>query len=159
LPKITFNESVTFHWNGDTVHVFHVEDAHTDGDAIIHFRDANVIHMGDTFFNGSYPFIDTSSGGRIDGVINAADHVLTLCDDQTKIIPGHGPLGTPDDLRAYRSMLVEVRNSIRSLMNAGNSMEAVIEARPTAHLDAKWGGGFMAPDQWVGIVYASMAVR
>jgi cyclase len=159
LPKITFTDAVTFYWNGNTVHAFHVADAHTDGDAIIHFRNANVIHMGDTFFNGSYPFIDTSTGGRINGVINAADRVLMLCNEETKLIPGHGPLGTPDDLRAYRSMLVDARDKIRTLISAGKTMEETVAAKPTAHLDGEWGNGFMAPDQWVGIVYTSMAVR
>lgn len=159
LPKITFTDAVTFHWNGDTVHVFHVDDAHTDGDAIIHFRDANVFHMGDTFFNGFYPFIDTSSGGRINGVINAVDKVLLLCDENTRLIPGHGPIGTQADLLAYRNMLLVARDAILALMNTGMAVEDVVRARPTAELDGEWGDGFMAPDDWVAIVYKSLQVR
>ncbi len=159
LPKITFTDTVSFHWNGDTIRAFHVEPAHTDGDVILHFVDANVFHMGDTFFHGNYPFIDTSSGGRIQGVIDAADQVLALCDGDTKIIPGHGELATPDDLRDYRGMLVTARDAIAALMAEGKSAEEIVAAKPTAELDAKWGGGFMAPDMWVGLVHDSLLPR
>ena len=90
LPVITFNDTTTFHLNGSTIHAFHVEFAHTDGDSVIHFREANVIHTGDVYFNGIYPFIDVDSGGSINGMIAAVNRILALCDDQTKIIPGHG---------------------------------------------------------------------
>lgn len=155
LPVVTFTEAVTFHWNGDEIHVFHVHPAHTDGDAIIHFRRANVIHMGDTFFNRRYPFIDVSSGGNVHGVIAAADRVLALADRDTKIIPGHGPLATVADLTAYRDMLITVRNRLARLIAEGKSREEAIAAKPTADFDATWGGS-MAPDVWVGIVYDSM---
>ncbi|MCP4249053.1 MAG: MBL fold metallo-hydrolase, partial [bacterium] len=88
LPVITFADAVTFHLNGDELHVFHVAPAHTDGDSIVHFRKANVLHLGDTFFDGMYPFIDVSAGGSIAGMIEAVDRALKLCDDKTKIIPG-----------------------------------------------------------------------
>ena len=156
LPVITFTDALTFHYNDDVLHVFHVEHAHTDGDAIIHFREANVFHMGDTFFNGMYPFIDVSSGGTIDGMIEAADTVLKLTNRKTKIIPGHGPLGTVKDLRKYRDMLELVRERIRPMMLAGKYRDAVIAAKPTRDLDKKWGRGFMKPDQWVGIVFDGM---
>ena len=106
---ITFTDAMTFHWNGDDIHVFHVAPAHTDGDAIIHFKEANAVHMGDTYFNGFYPFIDVSTDGGIDGMIAAADKVLAMIDDETKIIPGHGPLSNKAELMAYRDMLVTVR--------------------------------------------------
>ena len=156
LPVVTFTESVTFHWNGDEIHVFHVHPAHTDGDALIHFRRSNVLHMGDTFFNGGYPFIDVSSGGTIHGVIAAADEVLALAGPETKIIPGHGPLAGVDDLSEYRNMLLDVRNRVASLIADGRTRDQVIAAKPTADLDARWGGGFMRPDVFVGIVYDSM---
>ncbi len=156
LPVVTFTDAMTFHWNGDDVHVFHVEPAHTDGDSIIHFRHANVLHMGDTFFNGMYPYIDVSSGGSIDGVIAAADTALKLCNDQTRIIPGHGDLADVDDLRAYRDVLQAVRDRVRSLVDAGKTRDEVIAAKPSASFDADWGTGFMKPDQWVGIVYDGM---
>src|SRR5258706_2508891 len=100
LPVVTFASDVTFHLNGDEIYAFHVPRAHTDGDVIIHFRNSNVIHMGDTFFNKLYPFIDTSSGGTIDGMIAAVDKGLALGNDSTKYIPGHGPLATKSDLQA-----------------------------------------------------------
>jgi cyclase len=112
LPVVTFTDAVTFHWNGDEIHVFHVDPAHTDGDAVVHFVKADVIHMGDLFFNGGYPFIDTSSGGRIDGVIAAADKVLALAGADTRIIPGHGPLATKADLQSYRDTLSTLRGRI-----------------------------------------------
>ena len=157
LPVITFTDAMTFHWNDDDLHVFHVEHAHTDGDAIIHFKEANAVHMGDTYFNGFYPFIDVSSGGGIDGMIGAADAVLALSDDATKIIPGHGPLSNKAELQAYRDMLATARDRIHKLVSEGKSQEEVVAAKPTSDLDAEWGGGFMQPDVWVGLVYMSLA--
>jgi glyoxylase-like metal-dependent hydrolase (beta-lactamase superfamily II) len=150
---------VTIHWNGDDIHVRHVDPAHTDGDSIIHFRNANVLHMGDTFFKGMYPFIDVSSGGSIDGVIAAADTALKISNDKTKIIPGHGELADADDLREYRDVLQAVRDRVRSLVDAGKSRDEVIAAKPSAKFDADWGGGFMQPDVWVGIVYDGMTKK
>ena len=156
LPVITFTDAITFHWNGDDLHTFHVEHAHTDGDAIIRFVEANVVHMGDTYFNGMYPFIDVSSGGGIDGMIATADKVLSMADDATKIIPGHGALSDKAELQAYRDMLVTARDRIHQLVSEGKSQEEAVAAKPTADLDAQWGGGFMQPDVWVGIVYSSL---
>ena len=156
LPVVTFTDAVTFHFNDEELHVFHVTNAHTDGDAIIHFRQANVFHMGDTFFNGMYPFIDTGSGGSIDGMIEAADEVLARANRRTKFIPGHGSLGDRKDLRAYRDMLKTVSARIHKMLDDGKSRDEVIAAKPTSDLDGKWGGGFMKPDRWVGIVYDGM---
>lgn len=156
LPIITFADAVRLHFNGDEINVQHVEPAHTDGDSIVHFKKANVLHMGDTFFNGMYPFIDVSSGGSIDGMIAAADTALKICDDKTKIIPGHGKLANQADLREYREVLQTVRDSVRLLVDAGKTRDEVIAAKPTAKFDADWGQGFMEPDVWVGIVYDGM---
>ncbi len=156
LPVITFTDAVTFHWNGETLHVFHVNASHTDGDAIIHFEKANAVHMGDTFFNGFYPYIDVSAGGSMDGMIATANKVLAMVDDNTKIIPGHGPLSNKSELRDYRNMLEKARDRIAKLIKEGKSQEEVVAAKPTSELDEKWGGGFMRPDVWVGIVYDSM---
>jgi glyoxylase-like metal-dependent hydrolase (beta-lactamase superfamily II) len=157
LPVITFTDAVTFHWNDDELHVLHVKPAHTDGDAIIHFRRANVIHVGDVYFNGMYPFIDASAGGRIAGMIEAVDRVLELADDDTRFIPGHGELSGRDELRAYRAMLKTVHDRVQKLIDEGKSRGEIIAAKPTRDLDADWGRGFMKPDPWVGIVYDSMA--
>lgn len=139
LPRITFTEEVTFHWNGDAIRAFHVPKAHTDGDVIIHFEKADVFHTGDAIVNGRYPFIDVDTGGNLNGIIAAADKVLALAKPTTKIIPGHGALATPDDVRAYRDMLVAARDRIQKLVDQGKSAEEVVAAKPTSDLDAKWG--------------------
>ncbi len=159
LPVITFTDEITFHWNGDALRVIHVDAAHTDGDSIILFAKANVAHLGDTFFSGMYPFIDAGTGGRMDGMIAAAERALALMKPDTKIIPGHGPLSTAKDYRDYRAMLVTVRDRIAPMIRAGRTKEQVVAAKPTKDLDARWGGGFLKPDAWVGIVYDAMADR
>ena len=154
LPIITFTEGVNFRWNGETIRVVHVENAHTDGDAIVTFESANVVHMGDTYFNGRYPFIDVQSGGGIEGVIAAADWVLQRADSQTKIIPGHGALSGPEELRAYRDMLITVRDRIRMIINDGMSADEVVASKPTSDLDATWGAN---PDSFVRFAYQAMS--
>ena len=156
LPVITFTDATTFYWNNDEVRVQHVGPAHTDGDSIIVFKKANVIHMGDTFFNGSYPYVDLSAGGSLDGVIENARKVLELADGNTKIIPGHGPLTDKQGLQQYHDLLVRLRNKIKTLVDAGNSKEQVIAAKPTREFDEHYGQGFMKPDIWTGIVYDSL---
>ena len=156
LPVVTFTDAVNFHWNGENIRVFHVDPAHTDGDAIVHFTNANVVHMGDTFFRGRYPFIDVDSGGDIDGVIAAADHVLAAVNSTTKIIPGHGSLSTPDDLRDYRDMLITVRDRVQVMLNDGMSVDDIVAAKPTSDLDATWGTN---PDRFVAGAARSLSVR
>ena len=159
LPVVTFTDAVTFYLNGDSINVFHVAPAHTDGDAIIWFRRANVIHMGDTFFNGRYPLIDLSSGGSIDGMVGAADRVLAVADANTKIIPGHGPLGDRAALQAYRTMLATIRDRIRQAVTAGRTLEQVQAAKPTAEFDAVWGSGRITPTLFVEMLYTDLAAR
>ena len=156
LPVVTFTEAVTFHWNGDEIRVHHVAPAHTDGDSIVRFVKADVVHMGDLFFNGGYPFIDTSSGGRVDGVIAAAEETLAAIGEKTRIIPGHGPLATRADLQSYRDTLTLLRDRIAKLKAEGKSRDEVIAAKPTADHDAKWGAGFMKGDTFTGLVYDSL---
>jgi cyclase len=156
LPVITFGADTTFHLNGDEIHAFHVPNAHTDGDVIVYFRKGNIIHMGDLYFNGLYPFIDSASGGKIDGVIAAADRALALANDQTKIIPGHGPLSNKAELKAYRDMLATVAGRVKAQLAAGKKLEDIIAAKPTADYDPKWGGGFIKPDKWVELVVRNL---
>lgn len=156
LPVVTFTKDITLHINNDKVFVFHVDPAHTDGDSMVQFKKANVLHMGDIFFNGFYPYIDVSSGGSIDGMIAASQRALKLTNDETKIIPGHGPLATKQNLEDYYKMLVAARDRIKPLVDQGKSRDEVIAAKPTAKLDEVWGKGFMTPDQFVGIVYDGM---
>ena len=158
LPVITFAEALTFHLNGYELHAFHVENAHTDGDAIIVFRDANVVHMGDTYFSDRYPFIDVEHGGTIGGMIAAVNLVLGMVDDDTKIIPGHGPLSNKMNLTAYRDMLVGVRERVLAEIESGKTLDAAIAANPTAEFDAEWGDRF-PPDVFTRLVYTDLSSR
>jgi len=153
VPVITFAEEMTFHLNGQTVHVFHSNNAHTDGDAIIHFREANVIHAGDTFFNGFYPFIDVGGGGSVQGVIAAVDKMLALANDDTKIIPGHGPLANKAQLIAYRGMLTIAQGRLSKLKSSGKSAAEAVAEKPLSDLETTWGKGFLPTDKWITIVY------
>ena len=157
LPIVTFNDTVTFHWNGDEIRVFHVDPAHTDGDSIIHFVNANVFHMGDTFFKNAYPFVDLDSGGDFDGVIAAATKVLAMVADDSKIIPGHGELATKADLQIYIEVLTTIRGRVVALIEQGKSEDEVVEANPTREWDATWGQGFMNPETWTRIIYKSLS--
>lgn len=153
LPLVTFAESLSFHLNGEDVDAVHVPPAHTDGDVVVFFRKANVIHGGDTLFNGMYPVVDLSSGGSVDGMIAAADRILATADAATKIIPGHGPLATKTDVKAYRDMLAASRDAVKPLVAAGKSLDEVKAAKPTAAFDEKWGKGFITPDVWTMVLY------
>jgi cyclase len=159
LPIVTFSRDMTFWLNDDEIHVFHVDAAHTDGDAIIHFRKADVVHMGDVWFNGMYPFIDFDSGGSIDGMIAAVEQVLAFVGSETRIIPGHGDLGGRDGLVDYLDMLKSARSAVAKLVRAGNSLEEIQAQKPTAGLDERWGGGFIEPDVFVRILYEGLADR
>jgi cyclase len=157
LPIITFAQEITFHINGDEISVFHAPRAHTDGDAIVHFRKSNVLHMGDLFFNGFYPFIDYSTGGTPDGMIAAADRALAIADDATKIIPGHGPLATKADLKTYREMLSTVVGRIKALVKSGKKLDDIVAAKPTADFDERWGKGFFPPPKFIEMIVAGLA--
>lgn len=159
LPVVTFSQNLTFHLNGDELHVLHLEKAHTDGDVIVRFRAANVVHMGDIYFAGGYPFIDVSTGGGIDGMIAAVESVLEMVDDDTKIIPGHGPLSNRAELREYHEMLIGVREAVAEQIAMGKDRDAVIAAKPTAPFDEKWGGALMDADRFTEIVYSDLARR
>ncbi len=155
LPVVTFSSDVTFHLNGDEIYGFHVPKAHTDGDTIVHFRKSNVIHMGDTFFNGLYPFIDVSSGGNPDGVIAAADRVLALANDTTKIIPGHGPVCNKADLKVYRDMLSTVSGRVKALLKQGKTPDEIKAAKPSGEFDEKWGKAFLPPSSFIDMLIAA----
>jgi cyclase len=159
LPVMTFAEDVSFHVNGDELHVFHVDPAHTDGDSIIHWKGANVFHMGDLYFSGGFPFIDLDSGGSIDGVIAAAEKVLALANDGSKIIPGHGPLATKKDLTGYRDMLKTIRSRIHSQVTAGKSLDEVMASRPTKEWDDTLGKGFINGDRLTEFAYRSLSKK
>ncbi|MGH0028216.1 MAG: MBL fold metallo-hydrolase [Myxococcota bacterium] len=156
LPVVTFGFDTTLHWNGEAIHVLHVPAAHTDGDAAVHFRRANVLHMGDTFFAGRYPFIDLDSGGSLLGLVKGVEYLLTLADAETKIIPGHGPLSDRKGLEAYRDVLVAAQTRVSKLIADGRTLEEVVAAKPLAEFDAEWGSGFITPEGFLKIVYTSL---
>jgi glyoxylase-like metal-dependent hydrolase (beta-lactamase superfamily II) len=157
LPIVTFSADVTLHQNGEEMHVFHVRNSHTDGDSIVHFRKANVIHMGDTYFNGLYPFVDTGAGGSLDGVIAVADQVLGMMNDQTLIIPGHGKVSKRAELQRYREVLATARSRILALIEAGKTSEEVLAAMPMKDFDAEWGWYFITPERLLRMVYDDLS--
>lgn len=157
LPKITYGDTITFHLNGQTIQGFHVETAHTDGDTVIYFPEANVIHAGDVYFNGIYPFIDTSSGGSITGIISAVDKILAIAGTETKIIPGHGALSNRAELETYREMLEDVKAKTETAISQGATLEEFIASKPTAQYDEALGKGLLSPEQFLTIVYESLA--
>ncbi len=152
-PVVTFDQTATFHMNGEEVHAFHVPNAHTDGDAIIHFRSSNVLHMGDTYFSGRFPFIDTGSGGSIGGAIAAHDRALDIADADTRIIPGHGPLSNSEELREARRMLQTVRDRVAAAVAQGRSLEEITSMNP----GAEWEEGNVASQGQVRLIQSIMA--
>ncbi len=153
IPTRTFGEKDEARLNGVTLHMVHYEPAHTDTDISVHFIEANVLHTGDTWFNGFYPFIDYSTGGSIDGMIKAADWNLKTANADTIIIPGHGPVGDRKQLQEYRDVIVQARDKVAALKKQGRTLAEVVAAQPLAQYDSKWGAGFMKPDVFLGLVY------
>jgi cyclase len=158
LPSFTA-EQADFHVGNETVHLAAVPPAHTDGDLIVHFTTHDVIHTGDLFSNGFYPNIDASSRGWIGGMIAAADIILKLAKPTTKIIPGHGPMGTPSDLEAFRAMLITLHDRLAPMLDAGKSADEAVAAKPTSDLDAKWAKGLFNGGMFTRIAYGGMVTH
>jgi glyoxylase-like metal-dependent hydrolase (beta-lactamase superfamily II) len=156
LPQQTFADSYKLQANGETLALQHVAAAHTDTDIYVHFEKANVIQMGDLFFNWMYPYIDPSTGGKITGMIAAADKILSLAANDTKIVAGHGPLGNRADLMKFRDMLVTSRDRIEKLKSAGKSAQEAVAEKPFADLDAIWGKGIINGEQFGQLVYLTL---
>jgi glyoxylase-like metal-dependent hydrolase (beta-lactamase superfamily II) len=157
LPVVTFDDRISFHLGGHTIDAIHVPSAHTDGDAIVHLEEANVVHTGDIVFYGLYPFIDYGSGGSLGGMIEATDRVLELADDGTAVIVGHGgPVIDREQLSGYRDMLATVHRRLIELIVDGASLEQVQAASVTEAFDEQWGGGFIGPERWVELNYEGM---
>ncbi|WP_341502434.1 MBL fold metallo-hydrolase [Gallaecimonas sp. GXIMD4217] len=154
LPVVTFSRDIRLHL-GTTVEVLHVAHAHTDGDAMVFFPDLNAVHMGDTYFAGMFPFIDLDHGGHIDGMIAAAEQVLARADEQTRIIPGHGPVSDKKALADYLYMLKRARERIQVLMAQGKSLEEIIKAKPLKDF-GRFGGGFVSMEQMTTFVHQSL---
>jgi glyoxylase-like metal-dependent hydrolase (beta-lactamase superfamily II) len=156
LPVLTFSEDMHFYINNDSVNAVHVPSAHTDGDSIIYFKKANVVHAGDIFFNGFYPFIDAANGGSLRGTIAAVDAMLAATDSKSKIIPGHGPLADKAQLQAYRDMLAIAYARLLKLKNDGVSIEDAIIHDPLSDLEAQWGNGIFSGEKWIRITYPAV---
>lgn len=144
LPQITFEKEISLHLNGEDVDFVHFGPAHTGGDGVVHFRNANVIQVGDIFFHTVYPFIDVENGASVDGLIAAIDSILARTDEDTRIIPGHGPLATYAEFKAYRDMLVTIADRVRQLAKEGKSYDEIVAAKPTAEYDTANQGAFTA---------------
>jgi glyoxylase-like metal-dependent hydrolase (beta-lactamase superfamily II) len=153
---MTFRDSHRLDANGESLELVYFPPAHTDTDIYVRFARANVLHLGDTYFNGGYPFFDIVTGGRIGGMIDAADRALKVADRSTRIIPGHGPLADRDALSRYREMLITVRDRVQKLKTSGRRLEEALAAKPTAEFDPTWGKGFVTPEMFVTLVYNSL---
>lgn len=157
LPVVTFPDAMSLHWNGEDLKVTHVPPAHTDGDSLIFFQKANVVHTGDLYVTNGYPFSDLKSGGSFEGLIQANKLLLSKIDDNTRIIPGHGSLSNKKELGEYIAMLEGIRDKVKSMIAEGKSRADVIAAKPSAAYDGARGGGFMKPDNWIGIIFDSLS--
>ncbi len=157
LPVVTFTDSLSFFYNDEEIVVFHVPAAHTDGDGVVHFTKANIIHSGDIIFYGLYPYIDVSAGGSIDGVIAGVKILLDLSDDQTRIIPGHGPLLQRDKLEEYLALLEDVRGTVAQEIKAGKDLAAILATKPAAAYDEAWGQAWLTSDQFVEEIFDSLS--
>jgi cyclase len=156
LPTQTFATTHMLQASGEQLSLSFVPPAHTDTDILVHYAKANVLHMGDVFFNGMYPFIDASTGGNINGMIGGAERALKLSDARTRIVPGHGPLADRAALTRYRDMLVSVRDRVQKLKQAGRSLADVQAAKPGGEFDAQWGKGMMAADDFIALVFNTL---
>ena len=156
LPQKTFKESYQMDFSGEHVALGHLAPAHTDSDIYIHFQKSNVLHMGDVFFNGIYCYIDKETNGSIGGMIAGANKMLAMVDHETKIVPGHGPLGNKSDLKMFRDMMVTARDRVRKLKSSGKSLEEAVAAKPLADLDPVWGKGVLNSDAFVHVVYTTL---
>jgi cyclase len=157
LPTVTYPSTMALRQGTQRLTLANYGSAHTDGDTIIYIAPANVAVLGDIFSNHVYPIIDLTSGGSINGLILSVDRILAQTSEQTKIIPGHGPVAVRADLQAYRDMLAQVRQRIQQLVAAGKTMDEAVAAAPTKDFDAKWGSGYVTPDVFTKIVFSSLA--
>ena len=155
-PVITFNDKMSFHLNGEDILVFHFHHGHTDGDAIVYFPKSNVIHMGDTYFKGRFPYIDLGSGGDVEGVLKTINEVLFLADEDTKIIPGHGALSNKEELMEYRDVITICRDRVKKAIASDMTLEEIKASNLTKEYDEEWGGGFINPEKFIDILYADL---
>jgi len=153
LPTITYKDSITFYFNEDKIDVYHLPNAHTDGDSIIYFNKRNIIHTGDIYVNGRYPFIDHSSGGSIDGIITGIEKIISIIDNETKIIPGHGLLSNLGELQDYLIMLKDIRQQVLTMVNNGATLNEIIKSDITSKYDNLYSDSFINSGDFLGFVY------
>jgi glyoxylase-like metal-dependent hydrolase (beta-lactamase superfamily II) len=159
LPTITYNDSITFYLNDDKIDVYHLPNAHTDGDSIIYFNKRNIIHTGDMYVNGRYPFIDHSSGGSIEGLITGIEKIISTIDHETKIIPGHGLLSNLDELQDYLIMLKDIRQQVLIMVNNGATLDEIIKSNITAKYDKLYSDSFINSGDFLGFVYNDLIYK
>jgi len=156
LPVITFDESLSVHFNGEEIRVIHFPQGHTDGDSVIFFTGSNVVHMGDDFFAGRFPFVDLDSGGSVEGLIKNIAEIIPKLPAGVKLIPGHGPLSTAEDLKAFHRMLLETTDIVRKKMAAKKTLDQ-IKKEGLSEEWKTWGTGFIKTDMWIEIIYRSLS--
>jgi len=154
LPVITFDDDVTVHFNGEDITLIHMPRGHTDTDSVVMFEDSNVIHMGDHFFNGGFPFVDLASGGTVQGYLSNLEKALSWIDDDTSVIPGHGPLGTKAELLAFYNVVKDTSTTIRVMKSQQMSVEEAVAEGLSDEYES-WGQGFINEQRWIETVYAS----
>jgi glyoxylase-like metal-dependent hydrolase (beta-lactamase superfamily II) len=159
LPIVTFDDTLSLHLNGTRVLLVHVPAAHSDGDLVVWWESANVVHLGDAYYAGEYPAIDVANGGSLAGTVAAIETTLSRTDARTVIVPGHGPVSNRGELMAYRDMLVAVGKRVRELVEQGNSMDEVLAARPTEAFDERYGQAGIGAERFVRLLYADLTAR
>ena len=158
LPVITFDQTLTVHFNGEDIRAIHYPKGHTDGDSVIFFSASNVVHLGDDFFAGRFPFVDLESGGSVEGLTKNIGEIITKIPADAKLIPGHGPISTLDDLKAYHRMLQQTTEIVRGKISAGKTLDQIKSEGLPAEF-APWGAGFIKTDRWVETIYKSLTVK
>lgn len=160
LPIITFSDEITFYFNNDVINIIHIPNAHTDGDAVVHFNTSNVIHVGDIISDIYFPFIDLPAGGSIEGIINGVEKmILLLANEQTKIIVGHGNVSTKDDIISSLNMLKDVYNKISDAVMQNKTLEQVHEIKPTKEYDEQYGDGSINSTRFTELIYDSLILQ
>ena len=158
LPVITFNDSLSVHFNGEDIRAIHFPHGHTDGDSVIFFSASNVVHLGDDFFAGRFPFVDLESGGSVEGLVKNIGELIGKIPADAKLIPGHGPISTLDDLKSYHRMLQQTTEIVRGKIAAGKTLDQIkTEGLPAEW--APWGAGFIKTDRWVETIYKSVTAK
>jgi glyoxylase-like metal-dependent hydrolase (beta-lactamase superfamily II) len=158
LPVITFNQSLSVHFNGEEIRAIHFPQGHTDGDSVVFFTSSNVVHLGDDFFAGSFPFVDLDSGGSVEGLTKNIGELITKIPAGAKLIPGHGPISTVDDLKAYHRMLVETTDIVRKKIAAKKSLEEIKKEGLPAEWNS-WGAGFIKTEAWIELIHRSLTAK